>query len=171
MNRQLRSVPPSGTALTSAVSRLAPGRSPMTFFHLTTPVDVATSISVTRQGSQWSFRGTTSSLPAPQAAVTLAALSWEDSDRFLDLEGEPWQWCKPIHSGSRLIVFGIDLLFDLPLLAAPIGTPDLVIEGAIKALIDGEIHPGDSFSGMSLVARTGAWALEPSPLSSVSSLI
>lgn len=166
INSNLRRVPASRDQVRSALARLKPGRSADAAFHLALPYETSTGFSLRKDKGMWTWRGvSTAHQDSVNASCALAALGWNDVDRFVDLSLDPINWIKPIRTGAKIIVFGMDILFDKPLISLPMGLSDdeiiriatLVVEDKI---IIGSIV-GTENGNMIVLENVGCWSLVP----------
>jgi len=165
-SKNLRRVPASRDQVREAIDRLAPGRPASTAFHLALPNTTSTGFSVRREQGMWTWRGvSTAHQDAVDASCALAALGWVDQDRFVDLSLDPLNWLKPIRTGAQIVVFGLDVLFDKPLLSVPaVLGPDEALRAACL-VVQGVVSPGDNVdtaAGVMVVRENvGCWSLVP----------
>jgi hypothetical protein len=161
-----RRVPPSREQLLQALSRLKPGRSELAAFHLALPTHTPANFGLRREAGLWTWRGVSTAHRDPvEAACALAALGWVDTDRFLDINSCPSCWVKPVRTGAQVVVFGSDILFDVPLLRVPADVRPDDVSHIAHCVIAGEKAVGDlletSTGQLRLVDAVGGLTLTP----------
>ena len=114
----------------------------------------------------WTWRGvSTAHQDSVNASCALAALGWNDVDRFVDLSLDPINWIKPIRTGSKIIVFGMDVLFDKPLISLPLGLSGNEITRIASLVVQGKINIGSIVGtengNLIVIENVGCWSLVP----------
>lgn len=95
----------------------------------------------------------------PETACQLAAVGYREGDTYLDLEApDPAAWVKPVRSGSRVILFGMDLLFGSPLLLM---SPELesLAADAVRDCRAGILAPGRAWNGAPVRSSPLGWSV------------
>lgn len=146
----ITSTPPSPALLAAALSdsALSPDPkgllTPLRLFHLLTPITEAPGIQIQLNNSTLSWRRLAfnekevSRTALPRALPRLrGSVSNETSpsEKFLDLAFDPVHWVKPIRSGSRIILFGTDLLFGLPRVSLDLAVPLEAVPGILRHIL------------------------------------
>ena len=151
--------PPTPQSLEIAAARLGPALRPEMYLHLALPTSDAIGLQVRRGARGWRWRGVSVNSLTPDAACQLAALGYRDGDVYLDLEApDPAAWVKPIRSGSRVILFGMDVLFASPLLLLLPEMEGLAVD-AVNDCRSGALAPGVPWNGLPVRTSPLGWLL------------
>lgn len=107
--------------------------------HLALPIDAVGGIDAWRDQTGWHWRDVT--VPAfgdpIDEIVELVRRGQREDDQLLELSGDPLSWLKILRSGTRRIVFGSDLLFDLPPIVVDLSVSDELVVGVCRRSLAG----------------------------------
>lgn len=137
----MRSIPPTEHLLHTALAALPPGRTAAAATHLALPVDRIVGVHVPPVDHLPQWHDTLTGRDSVAAARALAADQHRAGDRYLPLDGDPAGWLKPRRSGTGIVLFGVDLLFDLPATAVDVALAS-ELPAVIRLLLDGRFEVG-----------------------------
>ena len=137
-----KSLPPTAPQIERALSWLDAVDIRGAALHLATPVKVIPSVALTRTESGTSWRGHLVKagdgiIGVAAEAAELVRLAHADGDSYLDLDcNDRTQWCKPLLSGGRKILFGVGVLFNGPIFNAEPNVSDTDLKAVLKWWLD-----------------------------------
>ena len=137
-----KSLPPTAPQIERALSWLDVIDVRGAALHLATPVKVIPSVALVRTESGTSWRGHfvkagSGIIGVAAEAAELVSLAHEAGDSYLDLDSnDKAQWCKPMLSGGRKILFGVGVLFSGPIFNADPNVSDTDLRSVLKWWLD-----------------------------------